>query len=96
MSVVVRARAVLAFLLPQHLIHKFKQHLRRRIVRQAEIFIEFVVVGFPCRKAFGGNTGILKHGLEPLRLRAHVGMIGDMKNEKGRMLLPFATCVTAE
>ena len=40
-----------ADLLLQRLIHKLKQRLRRRIVRQAEILVKFAVVGFLGREA---------------------------------------------
>src|ERR1051325_8082420 len=85
-----------AWLLLQHLIHKLEQRLRRRIVRQAEILVQFAVVGFLGREALGRNAGVLQHGLQPLRLRARIGMVGHVRMRNGGIPLPFATCVMAE
>src|SRR5205807_6998136 len=73
-----------ADLLLQRLAYKLEQRLRRRIVRQAEILVKLAVVGFLGREALGRNARVLQHGLEALRLRARVGMVGDMENEKRR------------
>src|SRR5437773_10356955 len=71
-------------LLLQRLIHKLKQRLCRRIVRQAEILVKFAVVGFLGREAPGRNAGVLQHGPQPLRLRARIGMVGHVEDEKRR------------
>ena len=98
-----RAKSISAFVFPggadlllQRLIHKVEQRLRRRIVRQAEILVKFAVVGFLGREAPGRNAGVLQHGLQPLRLRARIGMVSHVEDEKRGIPLPFATCVTAE
>ena len=80
-----------AALLFQCLIHKLEQRLRRRNVRQAEILVKLAVVGFLGREALGRNARVLQHGLEALRLRARVGMVGHEAFLTFRRYAPAAT-----
>src|SRR5436190_21957159 len=45
------------------------------------------LVGFLGREAPGRNAGVLQHGLQPLRLRARIGMVGHVEDEKRRSLV---------
>ena len=71
-------------LLPHQCRHKLPQHLRRRIIGEAEIVIQLVVIRFLGAKEGGGDGGLLRDCPEALGLDAGVGMIVHIEDQKGR------------
>src|SRR5579883_290076 len=55
---------------------ELKQRLGGRIIGPAEVRVDLIVGGFLAAEERNGNTRVLQHIPQPLRLRARIRMIG--------------------
>src|SRR5688500_19061400 len=55
-----------------------------RIIGDAEVVVDFVVRGFARAETFDGDSSLFQSNGQSFRLGADVGMVCNVKNEKGR------------
>src|SRR6266849_487961 len=66
---------------------ELKQRLCGRIVGHAEVRIDLAVSGLFGAEDRHGNAGVFQRVTQTLRLRARVGMLGDMQDQERRNIL---------
>ena len=60
--------------------NEIERSFRRWVFGEAEVFVEFVVIGFSRGEAFDGQTRVFQCVFQALGLRAGVGMVGHVKD----------------